>query len=454
MKFSTFKRGVHPHDYKEFTNNLVSRVIPPVAEAEYFFPLAQHIGAPCEPLVAVGDRVLLGQKIAEGPGFMTTTIHSSVSGEVVAIKEVLLSSGSMVKSIVVKNDDLDEKVEGYGEYTDYTTLSKDEINSRIKNNGIVGLGGASFPTHVKLSPPADKVIDYLIVNAAECEPFLTSDHRTMLEKTEKFIGGIKVVLHMFPDMKCIIGIETNKMDAMKVLHEATKGEDKIEVMGLIPKYPQGSEKQLIEACTGRQVPSGKLPMDAGVIVHNVDTLVAIYEAIALNMPLTQRVVTISGDMAVEPGNYVVRLGAPLNRVLSFIGGFNENTYKVISGGPMMGTAMMSIEVPLTKTSSAFLFLSEEFGKLCPERNCIRCAKCVDHCPIGLMPYELNYNSINSDLGAFEANNGIDCIECGSCSYICPSKRHLAQTIRATKRIVMNNKRNAQAKAQAQVDLKK
>ncbi len=454
MKFSTFKRGVHPHDYKEFTNNLVSRAIPPVADAEYFFPLAQHIGAPCEPIVAVGDRVLLGQKIAEGPGFMTTTIHSSVSGEVVAIKEVLLSSGSMVKSIVIKNDDLDEKVPGYGEYTEYTKLSKEEITSKIKDNGIVGLGGASFPTHVKLSPPADKKIDFLIVNAAECEPFLTTDHRVMLEKTEKFIGGIKVVLHMFPDTKCIIGIETNKMDAIKVLQEATKNEDRIEVMGLVPKYPQGSEKQLIEACTGRQVPSGKLPSDAGAIVHNVDTLIAIYEAVAFNMPLTQRVVTISGDMAVEPGNYVVRLGAPLNRVLSFIGGFNENTYKVVSGGPMMGTAMMSIEVPLTKTSSAFLFLSEEFAKMAPERNCIRCAKCVDHCPIGLMPYELNYNSINVDYGAFDANNGIDCIECGCCSYICPSKRHLAQTIRATKRTVMNNKRAEAAKAaQAQTQAK-
>ncbi len=441
MKYSTFKRGVHPHDHKELTNNLVSKVVAPVEGEEYFYPLSQHIGAPCEPLVAVGDRVLLGQKIAEGQGFVTATIHSAISGEVVAIKEVLVANGALIKSIVIKNDGLEEKVAGYGELTDYTKLSNQEIVGKIKDGGVVGLGGAAFPTHVKLSPPPEAKIEFLVVNAAECEPFLTTDHRAMLEKTEKFLGGIKVVLHMFPDAKCIIGVETNKPDAIAVLREATKNEDKIEVMGLVPKYPQGSEKQLIEACTGRQVPSGKLPSATGCIVQNVDTLIAIYDQVVNNTPLTTRFVTISGDMAVEPGNYEVRIGEKLNRVLDKIGGFNVDTYKVISGGPMMGTALSTTDIPLVKTSSSFLFFSEDFGKLQPERNCIRCARCVDHCPIGLMPYELNFNSINSDLGAFDENNGLDCIECGCCSYICPSKRHLAQTIRATKRTVMANKRN-------------
>ncbi len=441
MKYSTFKRGVHPHDHKELTNNLVSKVVDPVEGEEYFYPLSQHIGAPCEPLVAVGDRVLLGQKIAEGQGFVTATIHTAVSGEVVAIKDVLTANGALVKSIVIKNDGLDEKVAGYGEFTDYTKLSNQEIINKVKDGGIVGLGGAAFPTHVKLSPPPEAKIDYLLVNAAECEPFLTTDHRAMLEKTEKFLGGIKVVLQMFPDAECIIGVETNKMDAISVLHEATKNEPKIRVMGLIPKYPQGSEKQLIEACTGRQVPSGKLPSATGCIVQNVDTIIAIYEQVVNNIPLTTRFVTISGDKAVEPGNYEVRIGEKLNRFLESIGGLNEETYKIISGGPMMGTALSTTDIPFVKTSSSFLFFSEEFGKLQPERNCIRCAKCVDHCPIGLMPYELNFNSNNSDFGAFDENNGLDCIECGCCSYICPSKRHLAQTIRATKRTVMANKRN-------------
>ncbi len=441
MKFSTFKRGVHPHDHKEITNNRVSRALPPIEDAEYFYPLAQHIGAPCEPLVAVGDRVLYGQKIAEGPGFMTTSIHSAVSGEVVAIREVLVQSGSMVKAIIIKNDGLDEKVPNFGEYTDYTKLSNQEIISKIKDGGIVGLGGAAFPTHVKLSPPPEKKIDYIIVNAAECEPFLTTDHRAMLEKTDRFINGIKIVLQMFPDARAIIGIETNKMDAINVITDAVRHEEKMEVMGLIPKYPQGSEKQLIEACTGRQVPSGKLPMDVGCIVQNIDTLVAIYDMVATNIPLTSRMVNITGIMAIEPGNYHVRIGAVLRRLLdASSGGFHEETYKVISGGPMMGTALISIDIPIMKTSSAFLFFSEEFGKLPEERNCIRCAKCVDHCPIGLMPYELNYNAISQDLELFEQNNGLDCIECGSCSYICPSKRHLAQTIRATRRTCMANKR--------------
>ncbi len=444
MKTSTFNRGVHPHDYKEATNSLVSRALQPITDAEYVYPLSQHIGAPCEPLVAVGDRVLYGQKIAEGQGFVTTTIHAAVSGEVVAIKEVLVQSGAMVKAIVIKNDGLDEKIPEFGQYTDYTKLSNQEIIAKIKDSGVVGLGGAAFPTHVKLSPPADKKIDKIIINAAECEPFLTTDHRAMLEKTERFVGGIKIILQMFPEATASIGVETNKMDAIKVLQKAVENEDKIEVIGLVPKYPQGAEKQLIEATTGRQVPSGKLPMDAGCIVQNIDTVVAIYDAVATNIPLTSRMVNITGDMAVEPGNYHVRIGAMLDRLLDHSTtkgpGFDENTYKIVSGGPMMGIAMMSIHVPIIKTSSAFLFFSEKFGKLPKERNCIRCAKCVDHCPIGLMPYELNYNSITTDYEAFEANNGLDCIECGSCSYICPSKRHLAQTIRATRRTVMANKR--------------
>lgn len=440
MRFSTFKRGVHPHDNKSATNSLAIETLDPKPNAKLVFPMSQHLGAPCEPLVAVGDTVLMGQKIAEGNGFISTTIHSSVSGTVTDIKDVAVVNGSFIKSIIIENDGKDTKVEGMGDRVDYKTLSYDEIIERVKQAGIVGLGGAGFPTQVKLNAPKDKPIDYIIVNAAECEPYLTTDHRVMLEHTDELVQGLEIMLSLHPNARGIIGIETNKQDAIDALSNALLGKTNIELVGLVPKYPQGAEKQLIKATVNREVPSGGLPTDCGCIVNNVDTVRAIYKAVALNTPLITRVVTITGDCAVKPCNVEVRIGTILDDLLAEVGGIKEKTYKMVAGGPMMGVAFYKTDVPLIKTSSAFLFLSKEAGEMPPERNCICCAACVNHCPMGLMPLELNYYALIGDLESFEKYNGVDCIECGSCSYICPSKRHLAQTIRFARGTVLANRR--------------
>ncbi len=440
VRISTFKKGVHPHDSKEHSKDAPIVTLSPKEGQKMVYPISQHIGAPCEPLVAVGDRVLLGQKIAQGTAFVTTAIHSAVSGTVVEIADKLTIGGSNVKSIVIENDNLDEVVEGYGVERDYSNFTKDEIINIVKEAGIVGLGGAGFPTFIKLNPPADQKIDYIVVNAAECEPYLTTDYRVMLERPQELLKGLEIILSMHKDAKGIIGVETNKPDAIEKLYELTKDNDKIEVVGLVPKYPQGSEKQLIQACTGRVVPSGSLPSSVGCIVANVDTIASIYNAVAFNKPLTSRIVSWTGEGAVKPGNYEVRIGTMLNELNEELGGIKEETTKMISGGPMMGMSLYTMEVPLQKTSSAFLYLTSKEGVTPCESNCIRCSKCVSHCPIGLMPLELNYYSITRNFEEFENYNGLDCIECGSCSYVCPSKRHLAQSIRATKREVMALKR--------------
>ncbi|MFV0440891.1 MAG: electron transport complex subunit RsxC [Lachnospirales bacterium] len=436
VRIATFKRGVHPHDSKEHSKDKPIVTLSPKEGQKFVYPVSQHIGAPCEPLVEKGDRVLLGQKIAQGTAFVTTAIHASVSGTVVEISDKLTIAGAMVKSIVVENDGLDEKIDGYGKEVDYSSYDKSKLLEIIKEAGVVGLGGAGFPTFIKLNPPPEQKIEYVLVNAAECEPYLTTDYRVMLERPQELIKGLEIILSMHPEAKGIIGVETNKCDAIDILHELVKDNERIEVVGLVPKYPQGSEKQLINACTGRVVPSGQLPASVGCIVMNVDTISSIYNAVTFNMPLTTRIVSWTGEGAKKPGNYEVRIGAMLNDLYDELDGATEETVKMIAGGPMMGMSIFTTEVPLIKTSSAFLYLTEKEGVTPPERNCIRCARCVDHCPIGLMPLELNYHSIKRDFDSFKEYNGLDCIECGSCSYVCPSKRHLAQTIRATRRMVM------------------
>ncbi len=440
VRITSFKRGVHPHDGKEHSQDMPIKVIEPKQGQKMYFPVSQHIGAPCEPIVNVGDEVVIGQKIAEPSGFVSTSIHSSVSGKVEAIKEVLTTGGSMVKAIVIENNGEDKTIENYNQRRDYTSFTRDEIINIVKESGIVGLGGAGFPTFIKLNPPTEQKIDRIIINAAECEPFLTTDYRVMMERPEKVIEGLKIALSLHPEAKGIIGIETNKPEAILKLHELTKDMDDIEIVGLVPKYPQGSEKQLIIATTGREVPSGQLPSSVGCIVMNVDTVSAICDAVAYNKPLVTRVVTWTGTAVTNPGNYECRIGTMISELSEELGGLKETAHKMIAGGPMMGMSLFSLDVAMTKTASAYLFLSENEGVTPQERNCIRCGKCVAHCPAGLLPLELNYHALQGDLDNFEKFNGLDCIECGSCSYICPSKRHLAQTIRVSRKNLMASKR--------------
>ncbi len=440
MRTLTFKRGIHPPDSKSYTDWSPIKILMPDKGLLMTIPLSQHIGAPCESLVKKGDRVLLGQKIADSSAAFSAPIHSSVSGTVTDIKPMLTPSGTMCNSIIIENDGLFEEHPSLGKDTSYASFSREKILEKIKEAGIVGLGGAGFPTHIKQNPPKEKKIDTIILNAAECEPYLTTDHRVLIEKTDRVIKGLEILLTLHPNAKGIIAVETNKPDAIAALTKSSEGNSKIEVVSVLTKYPQGSEKQMIDAVTGRQVPSGGLPADVGCIVDNVDTVLAIERAVAKDRPLMRRIVTLSGDAVKCPGNYQVRLGMSFKDFIEATGGFKEEPAKVIAGGPMMGVAVYSLDIPIIKTSSAILCFTEKAAVLPPENNCIRCGKCVEHCPMGLMPLELNSDIMADDMESFEKHHGLDCIECGSCSYICPAKRHLAQSIRTAKRNVMAMKK--------------
>jgi len=436
MRTLTFKHGVHPPGNKELSCNEPIRVLMPKAGQEMVFPMSQHLGAPCEPVVAKGDYVKIGQLIAESKAFVSSPIHSSVSGTVKDIRPWLVPTGGTVNSIVIENDGKNEEIEAMNSRSNYMSLSKEEILDIIKNAGVVGLGGAGFPTHIKLNPPPDKKIDHIIVNAAECEPYLTTDHRVMLEEGDRLVRGLEIILKLHPGAKGIIGVETNKPDAIESLTKLINGKENIEVVGLVPKYPQGSEKHLIYACTQREVPSGKLPADVGCIVDNVDTIVAIERAVVRGRPLMRRVIALTGRAVNNPGNYKVRIGMLYKDLIEAAGGFKTEPYKMVSGGPMMGFSLFTLDIPIIKTSSALLCLTEDEAPTPEERNCIRCGRCVEHCPMSLMPNELNQYILNDKLDLFEQGSGADCIECGSCSYVCPAKRHLAQTIKYGRRSVM------------------
>ena len=380
MEALTFKRGVHPPDGKALSAEQPIKVILPKENSELFFPMSQHIGAPCEPLVAVGDYVKVGQKIAESPAFMSSPIFSSVSGEVTDIRPMLVPGGNMVKSIVIKNDAKMLEVEGLNQAHDYTKMSNEEILNCIKNAGVVGLGGAGFPTHVKLNPPKDQKIDYILINAAECEPYLTCDYRIMLEESERVVRGLQVMLKLHPNAKGVIGIEMNKPKAIEAMTKACEGISNITVQPLVTKFPQGSEKHLIYSITKREVKSGALPASAGCIVDNVDTVVAIERALFKGRPLMRRIMTITGGAVKNPGNYKIRIGMTMRDIVDAIGGFKEDNppAKLIAGGPMMGPTLFTLDVATVKTSSGLLCFTAEEAFIPEERNCIRCAKCVDH----------------------------------------------------------------------------
>lgn len=434
----TFKGGVHPHYNKELTNRLPIERMP--VPDEVVIPLSQHTGAPCEPIVKAGDEVKLGQKIGEAKGFVSVPVHSSVSGKVKAVEPRMHPSGRFVNSVVIENDHLDTLDESVKPKGDLEDLSADDIKNIIKEAGIAGMGGAAFPTHVKLSLPPDKSVDTVIINGAECEPYLTCDHRLMVEHPEMIVFGLRAILKALGVKRGYIAIEINKPDAIEAMEKAASGIDGVEVVRLATKYPQGGEKQLIKAVTGREVPSGGLPADVGVVVDNVGTSHAIARAIKEGMPLVERIVTVTGQAVKNPKNLLVRIGTMLKDLVEYCGGFNGEPGKLITGGPMMGITQFTLELPVIKGTSGILILPEELTKPEKIRPCTRCAKCVDVCPMNLMPLFISAYALNNDFNTAEKYHALDCIECGSCSYICPCNRPLVESIRLAKREILAKRR--------------
>ena len=434
MGFGTFKGGVHPYDGKDISKGTpIQRILP---KGDMVYPLVQHIGAPAKPLVNVGDSVFVGQKIGETGGFISSNIICSVSGKVKAIEERIVVNGNKVQSIVVENDNEYRVIDGFGMDNDYNAFSKEQIRECIKEAGIVGMGGAGFPTHVKLTPKNEDEIDYILINGAECEPYLTSDYRCMLEHTDELIGGIKVILKLFPKAKAVIGVEVNKMDAIEVLNKAVANEPDISVKPLKVKYPQGAERQLIYAITGRKLNSSKLPADMGCIVNNIDTVISIYMAVCKNVPLIRRIITVTGNAIANPCNLEVPIGMNYVELIEAAGGFKTEPQKIISGGPMMGTALYTLDVPVTKTSSTLLCFTEDEVAMYEPTACIRCGRCVEVCPSRLIPQKMLEYSDRFDDEGFKAVDGMECYECGTCTYVCPAKRRLTQSFKQTRRSIL------------------
>ncbi|MCR4608759.1 MAG: electron transport complex subunit RsxC [Eubacterium sp.] len=438
MAIFTFKGGIHPFGGKKMSQE--KEITAYLPKEELVYPLSQHIGAPAAPLVKKGDRVIVGQKIAEAAGFVSANIHSSVSGTVKAIEKRLTPGGNMVESIVIENDNQYEQIDFSANIKNLETLYREDVIDIIKEAGIVGMGGAGFPTHIKLSPKNESEIDTIIVNGAECEPYLTSDYRRMIEEPEKVLIGLQIVVNLFDRARGIIAIEDNKPAAIKKLKELTKGQPRLSVRVLKTKYPQGAERQLIYASTGRYVNSKMLPADAGVIVQNVDTIIAIYEAVIEGKPLLSRVVTVTGDCIAEPKNFIVPLGTSFRELIDAAGGYKMDPAKVIAGGPMMGKAIYSLDIPVTKGTSAILALSHDDVTDSEPSACIKCGRCIDICPGRVMPNQLCDLAEHAKYDAFVEKGGMECCECGCCSYVCPAKRHLTQTIAGTRKIVLARKK--------------
>ena len=437
MGLFTFKGGVQPNDGKHLAKD--KAIVAVMPKGDLVYPLSQHIGAPATAIVAKGDKVLKGQKIAEAGGFVSAPIYASVSGTVKAIEPRFNPTGSKVNCIIIENDGEYTEVE-YAPVKPFAELSKEEILGLIGNAGVVGMGGAGFPTKVKLSPKEPDKIDYIIANCAECEPYITADYRRMLETPEELISGMRVVLSLFDNAKGIFGVEDNKPDAIAKLRELTKDEPRMEVMALKTKYPQGAERQLIYATTGRAINSKMLPADAGCVVDNVETLCAIHNAVINGRPLIDRITTVSGDGINEPGNFRVLIGTNHLDVIEAAGGLKGEPEKVISGGPMMGFAMFNLDTPITKTSSSILCLTKDEVAESETSACINCGRCVDACPSRIVPSRLADYAERFDEANFVKWEGMECVECGSCSYACPAKRHLKQSIGSMKKIVLANRR--------------
>ena len=437
MGLLTFKGGVHPNDGKSFAKD--KEIVELLPKGDLVYPLSQHIGAPASPVVKKGDHVLKGQMIAEAGGFVSAPIYASVSGTVKAIEPHVNPTGAKVNCIVIENDGQYEEVE-YPPVKPLSELTKEEILNMIANAGIVGMGGAGFPTRVKLSPKEPEKIDYIIANCAECEPYITADYRRMMETPELLVEGMKVILKLFDNAKGIFGVEDNKPDCIAKLKELVKDEPRMEVKTLMTKYPQGAERQLIYATTGRAINSTMLPADAGCVVDNVETVISIYNAVVKGIPSMERVVTVSGDGVANPGNYKVLFGTNQRELVEAAGGLKEGCEKVISGGPMMGFAMYTLDTPITKTSSSILCLSKDEVSASTATACINCGRCVEACPSRIIPSRLADLAERHDEAGFVKMNGLECVECGSCSYVCPAKRHLKQAIGYMRKTALANKK--------------
>ncbi|WP_088656042.1 electron transport complex subunit RsxC [Geofilum rhodophaeum] len=423
--------GVHPAENKRSANSPVEVLpVPPVVS----IPLAQHIGAPAQALVKKGDEVKVGQVIAQSAGFVSANIHSPVSGKVAKVDQIVDASGYRKDAIIIntEGDEWVEDIDRSAILVKEITASPEAIIKKIGEAGIVGLGGATFPAHVKLSPPPGKTCDVLIINGVECEPYLTSDHRLMLEKGEELLVGIRLLMTALNVKKAIIGIENNKPDAIAHMEKLASEYEGVRVQPLKVQYPQGGEKQLIDACMGRQVPSGKLPIEVGAVVHNVGTAYAVYEAVQKNKPLIERIVTVTGLSLARPANFLTRIGTPISVLIEAAGGLPDDTGKIIGGGPMMGKALTSTEIPVTKGTSGILLMPQPLASRKPVDPCIRCSKCVSVCPMGLSPYLLMPLAEKAIWDRAEEENIMDCIECGSCSFTCPSSRPLLDYIRLGK----------------------
>ncbi len=438
MSRLTFKGGVHPHtDGKDMSKASPIEMYQP--KGEVVIPLAQHIGAPATALVKKGDRVLVNQKIGEAAGFISANIHSSVSGTVKKIEPRLVASGDKVMSVIIENDGVYEEMPEQ-ERKSPEELTREEKLEMIREAGIVGMGGANFPTNVKLSPKNWEEIEYYIVNGAECEPYLTSDYRRMMETPEEIVKGVKIALSLFPKAKGIITIEDNKRDAIVRMKEAVKGDPDIAVKTVYTKYPQGGERTLIYATTGREVNSSMLPADVNCVVNNIDTVHAIYEAVEYGKPLNRRIVTVTGDAIASPGNFNVAIGTNMAELVEAAGGFTTQPEKLIAGGPMMGMAIYDLNIPVTKGTSALLCFSKDEVRANEPSNCINCGRCVSVCPGRVMPARLAVLAEHGDKEGFLALNGMECCECGCCSYICPAKRNLTQSIKSMRKDILAERR--------------
>lgn len=435
--------GIHPSDCKEYSKGAQIERFP--VPATVVIPLSQHIGAPAVACVAKGDRVKVGQVIATAGGFVSSAIHSSVSGVVTAVEPRADAQGNLKPSVViaVEGDEWVEGVDLSPEVVKNINLSPSEIIGKVSEMGIVGMGGATFPTHVKLSIPAGKKAECLIINAVECEPYLTADYRVMLEQGERLLVGARILAKAIGVDKIYIGVENNKPDAIAHLEKLAGAYLEIEIVPLKMRYPQGGEKQLIAAVTGREVPSGALPIDVGAVVQNVGTALAVYEAVAKNKPLVERVVTVTGSTLASPKNLLVRIGTPMSALIEYCGGM-EGIGKVVAGGPMMGRAVSNVDAPVTKGTSGVLLIPTEEALREKEGNCIRCAKCVEACPMGLEPYLLNTLTQRGDYEELESHWIADCIECGCCTFSCPSYLPLLDWVRIGKAEVMKRMRERAA----------
>lgn len=426
MNLKSFPGGVHPHDHKEFSKNSPITKLP--LPEKVIIPLSQHIGAPSVPIIKVGDEVRTGQVIAEPGGFVSIPQHATISGKVTKIDIFPHPVGTNQTAIEITGDGQDNWV-ALTDDADFMSLPLEEMKNRIRNAGICGMGGAGFPTIVKLSPPEDKPIDTVILNGVECEPYLTSDYRLMLERSEDILKGLKIIMKVLGAVKGVIGIEANKPDAIKLFEDLTKSEPNISVVGLKLRYPQGAEKQLIYAATKRKVPNrGGLPMAVKVVVQNVGTAVAIHEAVRFSKPLIERVIAVTGSIVANPSNINARVGTSFSQLVEFCGGTTAPIGKIISGGPMMGFAIPNLEAPLIKGSSGLVLLNKSEAHILEERTCLRCGRCVDVCPMNLFPSLIAQAVKAKDFETADKAGMTDCMKCGSCAYVCPAHIRLVQWI--------------------------